>query len=91
MKLNNSDNYESIKVFLDKDKHPITFSGKVAELVALGVSEEEVEDFVSKTPFEMEFYYSKDSGLFMVEAEAVEAGTIYNPYSGELLDGFDED
>ena len=31
-----------------------------------------------------------DAGLFLIEAEAVESGTIYNPYSGELMDEADE-
>lgn len=38
-----------------------------------------------------ELYYDKHSGLFAVEQGAVESGTIYSPYSGELCDDCDLD
>ena len=37
----------------------------------------------------MEIYYEKHYGLFAVESEAVESGTIYSPYSNELCDDVD--
>ena len=35
---------------------------------------------------ELEIYYEKGTGLFAVESEAVESGTIYSPYTGELCE-----
>jgi hypothetical protein len=37
----------------------------------------------------MEMYYQKHSGLFIIEEGAVESGTIYSPYDGELCDNSD--
>lgn len=89
MKLNNSDDYESIEVFVDPVKHPIAFKNRVASLMESGMTEEEASEF-ARQPLEMELYYDKDAGLFLVESEAVECGTIYNPYDGQLMEGFDE-
>lgn len=33
---------------------------------------------------ELEVYYEKGYGLFAVDSEAVTAGTIHSPYTGEL-------
>ena len=90
MKLNNSDQYESISIILDSVKNPIAFEQRVQSLVESGVPREEAENEVSTTPIEVEMYYDKDAGLFLVEAEAVESGTIYNPYSGELMEDAEE-
>jgi hypothetical protein len=35
---------------------------------------------------ELEIYYEKGTGLFAVESETVESGTIYSPYTGELCE-----
>lgn len=91
MKKHNSDQYESIQVKLDEFKHPIAFRNKVAELIESGMTEAEAKTFVRTTPFELELYYQKDSGLFGVEAEAVESGgPIFSPYSGEEMEDADE-
>ena len=50
----------------------------------------EAESMVDKMVFNLEIYYSIDSGLFAVESEAVESGLIYNPYTGEMLDKADD-
>ena len=89
MKLNNSDNYESIFVQLSKEKTPIAWEQKVISNMNSGLSREEAEKEADKK-MEVEMYYDADAGLFLVEAEAVESGTIYNPYSGELMDEADE-
>jgi len=89
MKLNNSDNYESIFVQLSKEKTPIAWEQKVISNINSGLSREEAEKEADKK-MEVEMYYDADAGLFLVEAEAVESGTIYNPYSGELMDEADE-
>ena len=92
VKLNNSDQYESIMVTLTPDKYPIAFKNKVDELMKQGAfpTIDETKKYVSATPIEMELYYEKEVGLFMVEAEAVESGTIYSPYTGEECEACDE-
>lgn len=89
MQLNNSDNYESITVQLSKEKTPIAWEQRVLSNMNSGATREEAEELASE-PIEVEMYYNPDSGLFLVEAEAVESGTIYDPYSGELLDQAEE-
>jgi len=91
MKLHNSDQYESINILLDKHKHPIAFENRVQSLVNSGLTRKEALDFVRTTAIELELYYDKDAGLFGMEAEAVESGTIYNPYSGELMEDAEEE
>lgn len=91
MKVNAPEKAEIIELFLSKDKTPIAYKKKVAELIKCGYSEEEAEDIVSTTPFEMEFYYSDDLGLFLVESEAVENGILVDPYTGENLEHLDEE
>jgi hypothetical protein len=93
-KLNNSDNYESIQVWLSKENHPIAFENKVQCLINSGTSREAAEAFVEEMwarPIEMEVYYEPDYGLFLVEPDAAEAGTIYSPYSKELGEDADEE
>lgn len=91
MKVNSPEKAEIIELFLSKDKTPITYQKKVAELIKSGYSEKEAENFVSTTPFEMEFYYSDDLGLFLVESEAVENAILVDPYTGENLEHLDEE
>ena len=92
MQLNNSDNYESIKVTLSKEKTPIAYENKVQCLMQSGLSREEAEAEVEGIEIELELYYKVGAGLFAVEAEAVSGGAdIYEPYSGELMDDFIED
>lgn len=88
MKLNNSDSYEPIMVILSPDKYPIAFNNKVEELLEqkLFNTRAEAEAFVVSAPIEIELYYEKGTGLFAVESEAVESGTIYSPYTKELLE-----
>jgi hypothetical protein len=90
MKLNNSDNYESIFIQLSKEKTPIAWEQKVLSNINSGLTREEAEKEADKK-IEVEMYYDADAGLFLVEAEAVESGTIYNPYSGELLEESDDE
>lgn len=93
VKLNNGNNYEGITIIIDKEQYPIAYRNKIEELVEQGVyADEELAEFHNPT-FEMdcEVYYDKHSGLFAVECGAVESGTIYSPYSGELCEEFDLD
>lgn len=84
LRLNNSGDYESIgTIKLSKDKFPIAFNEKVEELIEEGVAatREEAESIVGDMEIELEIYYEKGTGLFAVECEAVESGTIYSPYT----------
>jgi len=90
MKKKSPNNYESVNILLSKDKTPIAFAKKVAELIDCGLTPDEAETYVSQTEIEMEFYYSDGLGLFMVEAEAVESCTIVDPYSGIKLEENDD-
>ena len=89
MQLNNSDNYESITVQLSKEKTPIAWEQRVLSNMNSGATREEAEELANQ-PIEVEMYYNIDAGLFLVECEAVESGTIYDPYSGELLEDSEE-
>lgn len=89
VKLNNSDDYESLGVIkLSKEKFPKAFQAKVEELLEEDVcaTKEEAEKLVSDMEFELELYYEKGTGLFAVECGAVESGTIYSPYTAELCE-----
>ena len=93
VKLNDSDHYEILcSVILDPEKHPIAYQSKLDELVRLsGMTEEEAVKFIRTTPIEMELYYSPDSGLFAVEAEAISGGaTIFDPYTGIQCEDYGE-
>lgn len=85
-KLNDGDNYESIGTFkLSKEKTPIAFAEKVAELVEEnGMTLEEAEKAVAGMEIGLEIYYEKGFGLFAIESEAVESCKIFSPYTKEL-------
>lgn len=91
MKKNNAQQMETIQIYLEPEKHPIAFAAKVAELVENGMDEEEARIDVMRHPIEVEMYYEKYNGLFLVESEAVECVPIYSPYTKEQLEEFDED
>ena len=92
VKSNNSDEYESIGKFkLTEEKTPKAFKAKVEELVEeCGMTEEQAKALVKDMEFELEIYYEKGTGLFAVESDAVESGTIYSPYTAELCEEADE-
>ena len=91
LKKNPAEEYESINIRLDKKKFPKAYEAKVKELVSSGLSIQQAEDFVDTTEIELEVYYSPDRGLFLVEAEAVEATEIFDPYTGEVIEEADEE
>jgi hypothetical protein len=91
VKLNSAEEMEMIgKIRLAKDKFPIAFNNKVEELLEEGVcnTKEEAEKIVNDIIFELEIYYEKGHGLFAVECEAVESGTIYSPYSRDMCEDY---
>lgn len=92
VKLNSAENYEPIEIVISKEQHPIAYGNKIEELVEQGVypTKEDAENDNSSFVIECEIYYDKHSGLFAVESGAVEAGTIYSPYSGELCEDYGE-
>lgn len=88
MKRNTSENYESLCVVkLTKDKFPIAYENKVAELMEeCGYTRKEAEEIISDMEIELEIYYEKGFGLFAVESEAVDCnGEIYSPYTKDIL------
>lgn len=89
MKKNNLLQYESIEISLDPIKQPIAYKNRVESLILSGLSQEEAE-LEALEPIDMEFYYDINNGLFMVEEGAVESIDITNPYTGELLEEFEE-
>lgn len=91
LKKNPAEEYESINIRLDKKKFPKAYAAKVQELVNSGLSTEDAETFIDTTAFEMEVYYSPERGLFLVEAEAVDATEIFDPYTGTAMEEADED
>ncbi|OQA46903.1 MAG: hypothetical protein BWY47_01522 [Bacteroidetes bacterium ADurb.Bin302] len=89
LRKHNYDEMETVDVYLSEDKTPVAFARKLKELLEQKAfnSEDEAKNWIRKTPFSMELYYSIDQGLFLVESEAVESDSeIYNPYTGEELD-----
>lgn len=93
MRLNSADSYEPITIILTKENTPIAYNNKIEELVECGAysSKEEAEENHKSITIECEIYYEKSYGLFAVEADAVESGTIYSPYSGKLCEPYKED
>lgn len=93
VKLNNAESYEPIFITLTEKDTPIAYKNKIDELVEQGCypNEEEAKMDNAEIKIECEIYYEKHSGVFAVESGAVESGTIYSPYSGEICDEADED
>lgn len=90
IKVNNEDCIESIWITLDERKYPIAHKNKVDELIESGAfnSVEEAKEWVNNTPIELELYYEKHSGLFAVEAEAIDSGmeSLCSPYTKAEFD-----
>ena len=90
-RLHNADEMELLpKVKLTLSDYPIAYAAKLKELVDSGMPEDEAKTWLDNAAFELELYYHPDHGMFAVESEAVESGTIYSPYSGELMDDYTE-
>ena len=86
---NSVENYEPLIVNLTKHRYPIAYRAKMEELVEQGAYEtiEDAEIDNREIEIELEIYYDKHSGLFAVEADAIEscAESICSPYSGEYM------
>lgn len=83
--LNGAEDAEIIQVRLTPEEFPIAYENKVKCLMLSGLSEEEAKK-TAMEPIELELYYEVGVGLMAVEPGAVEAGTIYSPYTKELYD-----
>lgn len=93
VKLNGSDDYEPIKIKLNETDFPIAYNNKIEEFVEEGLYEsiEEAKSQNREIEIELELYYQKSHGLFAVESEAVESGTIYSPYNATECEQFKND
>lgn len=94
LKLNNVENYEPINVILTKEKTPIAYGNKIQEFVEQGLypNIESAEKDFPEFEIELELYYEKYSGLFAIEADAVESFCpIFSPYTQEQLEDFTEE
>jgi len=78
---------EIIKVQLSKEHTPVAYQKKLEELVETGAfdTQEEAEKWLNQNPIVLEIYYEKGTGLFAVESEALECGTVKSPYTGNEL------
>ena len=76
---------ETIDVFLSPSKTPVAYEKKIRELTdSSGMSKAEAEKYLLQ-PIELELFYDYDRGVFAVEAEAVGATPIFNPYTGDEI------
>ena len=85
LKLNSAEEAEVVLIRLTPEEYPIAYANKVKCLMLSGLSKKEAERMAME-PIDLELYYEVGVGLMAVEPGAVEAGTIYSPYSGELYD-----
>lgn len=85
LKINDSDNIESVKVTLSPIKTPIAYNNRVNSLITSGLTLEDAEREALE-PIDMEMYYDENNGLFLVETEAVGNTDIFNPYTQALLE-----
>ena len=92
MKLNSAETCEQIIITLTKEEYPVAYNNKIEEFVEQGLylTKEEAERQNPKIEIDCEIYYHKHSGVFEVEQGAVESGTIYSPYSGEICEEYKE-
>ena len=74
---------EFITIRISKDKTPIAFANKVAELVENGFELADAEKMADGMELECEIMYHKGYGIFAVESEAIGCGDIYSPYNQE--------
>ncbi len=76
---------ETIDILLTPEKYPAAFGRKVRCMMSGGLSREEAEEIILKTPITVEIFYDIGHGLFAVESEAVDNNEIFNPYTGEEI------
>lgn len=89
VKLNNSNQYESVMIHLTPIDTPLAYAHRVEDLMIGGMTREAAEREALE-PCELELYYEPGTALFGVDPGAAENGTIYSPYTGELCENADE-
>ena len=89
MKKNPPEKYEPINVVVAPDEHPLACNAMIKSLMNSGMTKAEAVAYMIQ-PIELELYYDENNGLFAVESEAVESTSIFNPYTGEELEDYDE-
>lgn len=89
VKLNNSNQYESVMIHLTPIDTPLAYAHRVEDLMIGGMTREAAEREALE-PCELELYYEPGTALFGVDPGATESGTIYSPYTGELCENADE-
>lgn len=68
---------------VDKNSFPEVYKRKMYELVERsGMTEQEADNYLLKTPIILELFYDIDRGLFAVESESAAEIDIFNPYTG---------
>lgn len=89
VKLNNSNQYESVMIHLTPIDTPLAYAHRVEDLMIGGMTREAAEREALE-PCELELYYEPGTALFGVDPGAAESGTIYSPYTGELCENAEE-
>lgn len=89
MKKNPPEKYEPISIVVTPDEHPLVYNAMIKSLMNRGMTKAEAVAYMIQ-PIELELYYDEDSGLFAVEPGAVESTSIFNPYTGEKLEDYNE-
>ena len=82
LRINPAGSEELVEISLDPINTPIAYANKVADLVNSGLDYPSAKR-LAKEPMEMEVYFQKGLGLFLVETEAVESTDIFSPYTAE--------
>lgn len=75
------ENQQTIEIRITKSKYPLLWERKVKELTQQGLSESDAERILGDWVVTLDLYYEIGSGLFAVETDAVESGSIHSPYS----------
>lgn len=84
------DSGDMLDLYVDPVKMPVVYERKIQCLLLSGMTREEAEVYLLKTPIPMELYYDIGRGLFAVESEAIESIPITNPYTGEEIPFIDD-
>lgn len=93
-KINKPEEAELVEITLTERDFPIFFEQKVEELMTnCNMLREEARREAEGMKFEIELCYQKSSGLFAIETEAIDScgSSLFNPYTGEHLEDYDED
>ena len=82
LRINPAGEEEIINISLDKEHTPIAYQERIADLMDSGLTFDEAKKMANE-PLEMEVYFQRDEGLFLVESEAVANTEIFSPYTAK--------